>query len=162
MEVGTFCDDPTVALQPAMLVPGVRDRFLRLVPQLRPSVQPPGGSLVNLPVVLASGQPRTIGRHRFVLAGRTVLLEADAWWTWDLGDGHRLLTHEPGGRWPNTSVTHAYGRSGRYAVRVTTSWQARFWVDGAGPFVVTGVPVTQQRVVVVAVRAACAVLVAPP
>src|SRR5690349_10891138 len=32
VEVGTFCDDPTVALQPAMLVPGVRDRFVHLVP----------------------------------------------------------------------------------------------------------------------------------
>lgn len=162
VRVGTFCDDPTVALQPAVLVPGVRDRFVRLVPQLRPSAQPPGGSLVDLPVVLTSGQPRTLGRHRFVLAGRTVQLEADARWTWDLGDGGRIVTSEPGGPWPNMSVTHAYVRSGRYAIRVTTRWQGRFWVDGVGPFVVTGRPVTQQRVVVVRVGTARAVLVAPP
>jgi hypothetical protein len=161
-EVGTFCYEPGVALQPAMLVPGVRDRFRRLVPPVRPSAQPPGGSLTNLPVVLTSGQPRTIGRPRFVLGGRTVELEADAAWVWDLGDGDRLATRSPGGRWPDLSVAHAYGRPGRYVTRVTTTWQGRFWVDGAGPFVVTGPEVTQEAVLVIAVRSAGAVLVAPP
>jgi hypothetical protein len=162
VEVGTFCFEPGVALQPDLLVPGVRERFVRLVPALRPSAQPPGGSLVNLPVDLTSGQPRTIGRPRFVLAGRLVELEADAGWEWDLGDGRRLVTRSPGGRWPDLSVAHAYEEPGRYVARVTTTWQGRFWVDGTGPYVVSGPAVTQQAVLVIAVRSAGAVLVAPP
>lgn len=148
-------------LQPTALLPGVRDRFRRLVPLLRPSAEPPGGGLVNLPVVLASGQPSSIGRPRFVLAGRVVELAATTTWVWSFADGERLVTTRPGGRWPDMSVAHAFGRPGRYAVRVTSTWTAQFWVDGAGPFDVGGPPVTQVAVLPLLVRAAAAVLVTP-
>jgi len=159
--VGTFCADPGVPLQPGALLPGVRDRFVRLLPGLRPSFQPVGRGVVNLPVVFATGQVGSIGRPRFVLAGRRVELEAAATWRWRFGDGVELVTRRPGGAWPDTDVAHAYGRPGRFPVVVTATWAGRFWVDGAGPFTVTGAPVTQQVMVDVPVVEARAVLTAP-
>lgn len=157
--VGAFCFDPAVPLQPTTLVPGVRDRFRRLVPRLTPSAQPPDGGLVNLPVVFATGQRSSLGRPRFVLAGRVVVLAATAAWTWRFGDGCELTTRDPGGPWPDLSVAHAFARRGRFAVRVVAQWQARFWVDGEGPFEVSGSPVSQTAVLRVLVRPATAVLV---
>jgi hypothetical protein len=156
--VGTFCLAPGVPLQPGALVPGVRDRFVRLVPPLRPSFQPRGFGIVNVPVLLAAGQPGDIGRPVFTLAGHRVALTATASWVWRYGDGSRLATSRPGGAWPDVDVAHAYGRDGRYVTMVTTTWQGQFWVDGAGPFVIDGDPVTQDAQIVVPVRAAVAQL----
>src|SRR5262249_53737757 len=65
---GPVCLAPAMPLQPSQLVPGVRDQFARLVPLPRPSFQPRGRGLVGLPVLLASGQPTSIGRPVFDLA----------------------------------------------------------------------------------------------
>ena len=156
--VGTLCLAPGVPLQPGALVPGVRDRFVRLVPTLRPSFQPRGFGIVNVPVVLAAGQPAGIGRPVFPLAGHRITLTATATWLWRYGDGAQLATSRPGGAWPDMDVAHPYARDGRYLVSVTTTWQGQFWVDGAGPFVVDGDPVTQLAQLVVPVRAAVAQL----
>jgi hypothetical protein len=156
--VGTFCLAPGVPLQPAALVPGVHDRFVRLVPALRPSFQPEGFGIVNLPVVLAAGQPAGIGRPVFSLAGHRITLTASASWLWRYGDGAQLTTSRPGGPWPDEDVAHAYDRDGRYVVTVTTTWMGQFWVDGAGPYVVDGPPVTQSAQIVVPVRSAVAQL----
>jgi PKD domain len=158
--VGTFCFDPAVPLQPQALVPGVRDRFVRLVPALRPTFQPARFGIVNVPVVFAAGQRGSIGRPTFALAGHRVTLEATASWLWDFGDGRSVRSVVPGGAWPVVAVAHPYRAVGRFAVRVTSVWQAQFWVDGAGPFGVAGAPVTQTAVVTVPVRAAHAELVA--
>ena len=47
-------------------------------------------------------------------------------------------------------------------VTVTTTWQGQFWVDGLGPFVVDGAPVTQTARLVVPVRSAVAQLLGTP
>ena len=156
---GTFCLAPGVPLQPVQLVPGVRDRFARLVPALHPSYQPRGRGLVNLPVLFASGETTSLGRPAFLLGGRRVVLAATVTWVWDTGDGTRLRTRSPGGGWPVTDVAHAYRAPGTYTVRVTAEWAGQFWVDGAGPFGVTGGPVTQTVRLVVPVVAARAWLV---
>jgi hypothetical protein len=94
----------------------------------------------------------------FALAGHRVALVAAASWLWELGDGATVRTTRPGGAWPDVDVAHAYGRAGSFVVTVTTTWQGQFWVDGVGPFVVDGVPVTQTARVPVPVRAAHAQL----
>ncbi len=159
--VGAFCAVPGVPLQPAALVPGVRDRFVRLVPALRPAFQPRGFGIVNVPVVFAAGQAGSIGRPTFPLAGHRVALSATATWTWEFGDGRSLRTVRPGGPWPDVSVGHAYASAAEFVVLVTTTWQGQFWVDGSGPFAVDGAPVVQTATLPVPVRAAHAELVDP-
>ena len=85
--VGTFCRGPGQALTPEALVPGVRDQFVKYLPAMRPSFQPAGRGIVNIPVLFAAGQPETIGRPAFALGGFRVELEARASWRWDFGDG---------------------------------------------------------------------------
>jgi len=159
--VGTFCDDAGVALQPSGLLPGVRARFVALVPALRPDYQPRGLGIVNVPVLYAAGQSGSIGRPTFTLVGHQVVLAATETWRWEFGDGSSATTVRPGGPWPDVDVSHAYASSGRFLVRVTATWQGQFWVDGAGPFVVEGVPVTQSAALSVPVRPARAELWAP-
>jgi len=137
------------------------DVVIEQVPDLRPSFQPPGGTVVNLPTVFASGQPRGLGTRTFSLVGFAVVLDARATWRWDFGDGQTLVTDEPGGAWPNVSVAHTYTRAGRLLARVTSEWQGWFTVDGLGPFPVAGPAVTQASgPLPVLVHEARAVLVA--
>jgi hypothetical protein len=158
VRIGTFCYDPAVVLQPTALVPGVRDRFVQLLPALRPSFQPRGLGIVNVPVLFATGQAGSLGRPRFMLAGHVVDLAATASWTWEYGDGAGGRFNVPGGGWPDTDVAHVYPRPGAFTVAVTTTWQGQFWVDGTGPFSVAGPPVTQRAILAVPVRAAHAEL----
>jgi PKD domain len=158
-KVGEFCEGPGDLLTPEALIPGVRDQFVRYLPALRPSFEPRTRGIVNLPVVFAAGEPASLGRRAFKLGAYQVDLEATATWHWDFGDGHAGDFASPGGPYPDTDVTHTYLRQQTCAVTVTTTWAGQFWVDGAGPFEVTGPPLTQAQTLVVPVKEARAVLV---
>ncbi|MGB2840458.1 MAG: PKD domain-containing protein [Actinomycetes bacterium] len=119
------------------------DVVVEEVPPLEPSVQPEGGTLIGLPAVFAAGQPRSLGERRFTLVGFEIVLDGRATWVWDFGDGTTIARDEPGGPWPDTSVSHAYGRAGAYPVSVSSTWDAWFTVDGLGPWPVGGAPVVQ-------------------
>jgi hypothetical protein len=157
--VGSFCRGPGEPLTPDELIPGVRDQFLSFLPKLRPSFQPAGRGIVNLPVVFATGQPQTIGDRPFMLGAFPIVLDATTTWHWDFGDGVAGDFTSPGGPYPDTSVSHAYGRQEVCTARVTATWAGEFWVDGTGPFEVTGAPITQTAAVTVPVKEARAVLV---
>ena len=119
------------------------DVVVEEVPDLQPSYQPRGGTLIGLPAVFDAGQPRALGARSFELVGFDVVLRGRATWTWSFGDGDTVTTDDPGGVWPNTAVAHAYDRAGRYGVGVSSQWQAWFTVDGMGPWEVQGDPVVQ-------------------
>lgn len=157
--VGQFCLGPGDVLTPVALFPGVRDRFVRYLPALAPSFQPSGRGIVNLPVLFAAGQPSSLGRTSFALAGYRIDLQAAARWHWDFGDGATENVTVPGGAYPDVSVAHAYTWQQTFAVSVTTTWVGEFWVDGAGPFPVPGPPITQTSPLEVPVKQAEAVLV---
>jgi hypothetical protein len=106
-------------------------------------MQPKGGTLIGLPAVFASGQPARLGERTFTLVGFEIVLDGRASWTWDFGDGDGLTTTEPGGSWPDVTISHPYPQSGAYPVSVTSTWDAWFTVDGLGPWPVGGEPVTQ-------------------
>ena len=57
------------------------------------------------------------------------------------------------------SVAHTYLARADCRVVVTATWVGRFWVDGAGPFEVTGPDITQTAALLVPVKEAHAVLV---
>ncbi|MFL6180746.1 MAG: PKD domain-containing protein, partial [Actinomycetes bacterium] len=120
------------------------DVVVEQVPDLEPSYQPKGGTLIGLPALFDAGQPRTLGERRFTLVGFDIELHGRATWTWAFGDGESLTTDDPGGAWPTTTVTHDYTHAGTYPVGVTAEWQAWFTVDGMGPWPVTGDPVVQE------------------
>ena len=134
-------------------------KFVKYLPAMRPSFQPAGRGIVNIPVLFAAGQPETIGRPAFALGGFRVELEARASWRWDFGDGTSGVFTVPGGGWPDTSVAHTYLRQADCQVNVTATWVGQFWVDGAGPFEVTGPDITQTAPLTVPVKEAHAILI---
>jgi hypothetical protein len=141
--VGLVClsrAGPTTVADVADLL---RDRVIEDVPRLRPSMQPAGRTLVQLPTLFASGQPAALGERQFDLVGFQIVLRGRATWAWTFGDGGSLDTTEPGGPWPDTSVSHVFAQPGSFSVTVTSTWRAWFTVDGLGPFAVGGAPVVQ-------------------
>ena len=157
--VGEFCQGPGDLLTPDALIPGVRDQFVRYLPALAPSFEPRGRGIVNLPVLFATRQPQGIGRKAFALGAYQIELEAQTTWHWDFGDGAAEDFTRPGGGYPNTDVAHTYDRQQTCRATVTATWAGEFWVDGAGPFEVTGAPITQAATMVVPIKEARAVFV---
>ncbi len=142
-EVGLVCLVGGAPTTVDDLATELADVVVEDVPALQPSAQPSGGTLIGLPAVFASGQPRSLGRRQFVLVGFSVVLEGRASWSWDFGDAALLATDDPGGSWPHLGVSHSYRRAGDYLVGVSTTWDAWFTVDGLGPWPVGGDPVVQ-------------------
>lgn len=159
--IGLVCLSPTGPTTVDDVAHQLHDVVIEEVPPLRARFQPEGGTLVQLPAIFDSGQPRRLGVREFSLVGFDIVLRGEASWTWQFGDGASLVTREPGGGWPDDSVSHVYEHSGAYGVLVTSEWRAWFTVDGMGPFAVGGDPVTQTSGPLdLAVRSARAELVA--
>lgn len=142
--IGLVCLTPSGPVTVQDVSDRLHDLVVEDVPPLDPSVQPRGGTLVHLPAIFASGQPARLGTRSFSLVGFDIVLRGEATWTWQFGDGSSFVTSDPGGGWPNDSVSHVYERSGDFAPSVSTEWQAWFTVDGMGPFAVNGDPVIQN------------------
>jgi PKD domain len=158
-EVGSVCIGAQGVTTTDELGARVRDAFIDLLPKPDPAYQPKGGDIVNLPAVFASGQPHAFGPRTFALLGEQVEVTAVATWSWDFGDGARLVTVSPGGGWPDASVSHVYRTAGTRTVNLTTSWTGDFTVEGLGPFPVGGDAITQAATLTVPVRPAHTVLV---
>jgi len=137
----------------------VHDLSLASLPRLRPSYQPSSGALSGLPVVFSSGQSRLgLRQANLSVLGLDVRLDAQPRWGWSWGDGGSLSTTNPGGRYPQMSVSHTYLRAGRVRVTATTRWRAQYWVEGLGPYPVPGADLSQDAAVVVDVVPAHSVL----
>lgn len=134
--------------------------FRTALPVLHPTVQPERGVLTHVPVAFAAGQPTVVERS-IVLAGHTVRVRALARWEWDFGDGSSLMTQNPGGAWPDLTVSHAYRAVGSLLVRVHTVWTGSFQVAGLGDFPIPE-SVEQDAQVPLAVGQGRAVLAQPP
>lgn len=142
-EVGLVC---LVAGEPTTIddvADQLSDVVIEEVPPLQPTFQPRGGTLIGLPAVFATGQPATLGERRFNVVGFEIVLNGRASWAWQFGDGGTLTTDQPGGDWPDTTVSHSYRRAGGYPVSLSSTWEAWFTVDGLGPWPVGGDPVVQ-------------------
>jgi hypothetical protein len=138
----------------------VRERVVNYLPDSDPSFQPAAGGVVNIPTLFAANEPRRIETESFDVLGFEVVVTATARWEWTFDEGVTTAFDEPGGRYPDDSVSHTYRDTGARAVSVTTYWRASFTVDGDGPFAVPGpelsktagpltVPVRQARSVLV-------------
>lgn len=157
-DFGLVCIGPGGPVTLGDLEQAVREVFERLVPPVRPSTQPAQGVLPYLPLLFDSGQPMALPPSRHELLGHVVTLHPRPTWTWQFGDGGTLVTTSPGSRYPDTSVSHAYGSGGPMPVVVRTHWSATFDLDDLGSFPVHE-PVLQQAAFTVEVGQARAVLV---
>ena len=122
---------------------GIRDRVVRLLPDAEPSFQPAEGGIVNLPTVFSAGEPKRFITEPFDVLGFQVVVTAEASWEWKFDRGVSKTFSVPGGRYPDDSVSYTYETKGARQVAVTTTWDATFTVDGAGPYPVTGPPITK-------------------
>lgn len=116
----------------------VRERVVNYLPDAEPSFQPAQGGLVNLPTIFAAGEPASIRTDSFDVLGFEVVVTATARWEWAFDQGVTESFTEPGGPYPDQSVSWTYARPGDRDVTVTTYWKASFTVNGDGPFAVPG------------------------
>jgi hypothetical protein len=138
----------------------VRERVVNYLPDAHPSFQPRAGGIVNLPTLFAAGESSTLRTEPFDVLGFTVVVTATARWDWTFDRGVTEPFTEPGGGYPNQSVSHTYAGPGDRQVSVTTFWKAQFTVDGDGPFAVPGPELTKTAgPVTVPVRSAHSELV---
>ena len=135
------------------------DRFERAVPALRPRAQPDGVALVGVPSIFAVGQPNRMSSVASILGWRVTIAARPQWcWRFD-GATRTSCTTNPGGRWPNVGVTHAWSRPGDVTVRVTSTWRGSYTIEGFAPRPLGGQLVRQSETLAIAVREARGVLV---
>jgi hypothetical protein len=136
-DLGVVCLGEAGPITVSRIGQEVRDRLTRDLPGLTPRAQPARGVVTQLPVIFDSGQPTRWAATMNVL-GLPTRVSAQPVWHWDFGDGGALRTTEPGGRYPDLSVSHVYRRTGALEVLVRADWSAEFTTDGLGPFPLPG------------------------
>lgn len=137
----------------------VTQNALRLVPSLAPGVNPVRSTLVSVPIIVWSGQPKSFKPRAMTLVGHRVTIEANALWLWEWGDGARQWVSHSGAAYPRRDITHHYRRPGSYQVTVTTVWRADYSVTGLGRFPVEGEVIRQRKTLKIVVKPSRAVLV---
>jgi len=158
VDLGVVCIPPEGVVTVAQVDEAIQDSFEAALPPTSIRFQPATGILPYLPVVFQSGQPQQLAPIVSTIADRVVVLVPVAEWSWQFGDGTGLTSDKPGAPYPDFSISHTYGRDGRFPVALTTTWRATFTIDDLGPFTVSHV-VTQQERTSVSVGQGRAVLV---
>jgi len=157
--VGYACVGGSPPVSRAVVERAVHDQSIAALPPLRPSYQPSSGALTGLPVIFWSGQSRTgLRQADLSVLGLDVRLDAQPRWGWSWGDGGYLSTHDPGGKYPATVVSHTYVHAGRVHVSTVSRWSAQYSVEGLGPYPVPGADLSQRAAIVVDVVPAHSVL----
>ena len=143
--IGSVCWGITKPLTRHDVERTLLDKAVRLVPALRPGVNPSQSTLTTIPIVVWTGQPASFQTTPMRIAGRSVTIRATALWLWQWGDGNQQWTRVAGTRYPNGQITHQFRKTGRFKIVVTTVWQARYFVSGIGSFEVKGEVVRQRK-----------------
>jgi hypothetical protein len=101
--------------------------------QKRVTIQPAGRTLVNADTIVYTSKDKW-ARYGMVLLGFKVDVEGmPTEYKWDFGDGQTLTTRSAGRPHPAKDVTHKYmKRADQLGVSVTTTYAAKFRVDGGG------------------------------
>lgn len=160
---GTVCRGPTAAVAPDVADVGaaVRAEVAKYLPDSDPTFQPRAGAIVNLPTIFDAGEPATIKTESFDVLGFSVVVTARARWVWTFDNEVVKEFDQPGGTYPDMSVTHTYDQPGTRQVSVTTLWQGQFTLNGEGPFPVPGPEIAKtSRTIDLRVREAHSELVA--
>jgi hypothetical protein len=122
------------------------DRWLRTVdpPDLELRVQPPRGAITGLPTYFMVRAPAAVRPVPFGSGEitETVSIAPTSYrWVWGDGGGTGWIT-DPGGPWPDGTLTHTYDAAGRVRGSVTARWGGRYTVTVQGrvfgPYEATG------------------------
>ena len=124
--------EPSRCIAPSDLAAAAAREFARLPIQPSPlHVQPPDGwSLINIETITyTDDQPQTFDTE---LLGVPVTLRATpAEFTWDYDDhSPAVTTTDPGGEYPDHTVSHTYTRPGTATIGLTTTWSGQFQITG--------------------------------
>lgn len=141
--LGSICLGPDQSPVP---VDTITARVRTLVDELIPTdagvrVQPPGGTLVNVPTIVRADGGRQAITQEFFAAGFAVAVTArPVRWTWTFGPDESASFAYPGDRYtpgvdPTTSGRHAtwtYSRAGTRQLQVVVTWEAEYVLAGVG------------------------------
>lgn len=111
----------------------VRSNFEQYVPILDPRCWPQQRVVTQIPLVCESGQSSQVHRWSHNVAGSTVSISAQPKWVWNF-NGRSWITDQPGGKYPDQSVTFTFQRHGRAEIGVQSVWTGTFTVGNLGPF----------------------------
>lgn len=127
--------DPDDLLTVDDVATAVSQKWLVLVPEQDPSVQPPGGrTLVNLPTIFDSGQPARMDSETVRVFNFDVTVAAVGEWTWHFAPGATETFTQPGSQYPDTTVSFIYRTADSYDVTLDTEWKGQFFVGDHGPY----------------------------
>ncbi|UZN03072.1 hypothetical protein [Cellulomonas sp. S1-8] len=117
----------------ADILPVMTEEDFRRLPLPAPvlTMQPDRGwVLINIEtIVYTDPTPVTL---RTDLLGIGVTVEATPTrWTYDFGDGHDLVTRNPGQPHPDHDVFHEYEAPGTTTITLTAEWTGRYQIDGS-------------------------------
>lgn len=106
------------------------DQITRLLPGSKIFYQPKSEAVTGIPVYLWC-DTSTLFQVATAILGVGVTVEMNPTFLWDFGDGTKLSTTNPGGPYPDSSITHTYQRAGIYTITLTTSWAGSWATQGA-------------------------------
>jgi hypothetical protein len=118
------------------------DEITKLLPGNHLLYQPVSDPLAGVPVYFWSDAGSIFNIATSILGiGVNVVLQPS--FAWDFGDGTTMTTSNPGGAYPNKSVTHTYASAGNYTASLTISW-AGTWASQGSVLPVLGGAIVQN------------------
>jgi hypothetical protein len=139
VNLGAVCLGPGEAPVPITdITDAVSDVFVNLPPENKPAFYPSDAALVNLPTIFAAGAPKAMAWDNLDVLGFDIRVTAKASYDWTFDRGVTKTFTEPGGAYPDMSVTHTYASPGERGVSLTTRWRGQFYIGGDGPYDIPG------------------------
>lgn len=133
VETGLMCLSSTGIPTVAGIDRAVQSNFEQYVPSLQPQCWPQQRVITQIPLVCTSGQAAQGHSWTHDVAGSTVSISARPKWVWNF-NGRSLITDQPGGKYPDDSVTHTFRNHGPAEIGVQSIWSGTFTVGNLGPF----------------------------
>ena len=107
----------------------VMDQVRSLIPRGVITTQPNSNYLVHQPVTFRTNLPPRFVANVVVLR-IPIEIELEATFIWNFGDGHTLVTKEPGAPYPLSTIRNTYSNSGRYTAQLEVRWSGAWRASG--------------------------------
>ena len=111
----------------------ITSHFEQYVPELKPRCWPHQRVVTQIPIICESGQSSEVHNWNHHVAGYAIRVSSKPHWVWNFA-GVRLVTDQPGDRYPDASVSHTFTRHGSASMSVQSVWSGTYSVGDLGPF----------------------------